>query len=202
VLGLDIAEPALALARAKAQAQGLANAEFRAADVEHTGLASASFDAVICVFGVFFLPDMVAAIAELWRLVRPGGVLAVTVWGPDLFEPAASAFWSAVDAERPNPVDRFRPWQRVTDAATLSDLFRAAGAGTPAAETEPGAHPLADPDDWWTIVQGTGYRATVQRLDPAAARRVRAANVEWLRQHEIRALRTNVVYARSHKPAS
>jgi len=82
VLGVDLAEPALALARVKAQQQGLANIEFRYGDIEHTGLPSASFDAVVCVFGVFFVPDMTAAVAELWRLVRPGGTLAVTVWGP------------------------------------------------------------------------------------------------------------------------
>jgi SAM-dependent methyltransferase len=201
VLGLDLAEPPLAQARAKARARGLANVEFRAADVEHAGLPSASFDAVVCVFGIFFMSDMAAAVAELWRLVRPGGVLAVTVWGPDLFEPATSVFWAAVDAERPDLADRFRPWQRVTDAATLSGLFRAAGTGMPDVETEPGTHPLSDPDDWWTIVQGTGYRATLQRLDPAAARRVRAANVGWLRQHGVRELRTNVVYARHRRPA-
>src|SRR5437899_9751350 len=61
VLGLDLAEPALVLARAKAHAQGLTNIEFRAVDVEHTGLPSASFDAVVGVFGVFFLPDMAGA---------------------------------------------------------------------------------------------------------------------------------------------
>jgi len=199
VLGLDLAEPPLARARAKARARGLANVEFRAVDVEHTGLPSASFDAVVCVFGIFFVPDMAGAVAELWRLVRPGGVLAVTVWGPDLFEPATGVFWAAVDAERPDLADPFRPWQRVTDTAALSELFRAAGAGTPETETEPGTHPLADPDDWWTIVQGTGYRATLQRLDPAAAARVRAANVEWLRRHGVRELRTDVVYARLRK---
>src|SRR5689334_12122509 len=56
VLGLDVSEPALARARAKAHAQGLTNVEFRAVDVERTGLPSESFDAVVCVFGVFFLP--------------------------------------------------------------------------------------------------------------------------------------------------
>jgi ubiquinone/menaquinone biosynthesis C-methylase UbiE len=33
---------------------------------------------VICVFGVFFVPDMPAFVAEMWRLVRPGGTLAIT----------------------------------------------------------------------------------------------------------------------------
>src|SRR5690349_1979412 len=50
--------------------------------------ADGSFDAVVCVFGVFFAPDMTAFAAGMWRLVRPGGMLAITTWGPGLFEPA------------------------------------------------------------------------------------------------------------------
>jgi len=200
VLGFDLAEPAVVLARAKAQAQGLTNVEFRVADVERTGLPSESFDVVVCVFGIFFLPDMAAAVAELWRLVRPGGALAVTVWGPGFLEPATTAFWDAVGAERPDLVGGFRPWTRVTDPAGLSQLLRRGGVADPIVAAEPGTHPLADPEDWWTIVLGTGYRATVQQLDPAAAQRVRAANVRRLRQHEVRELQTNVVYAQARKP--
>jgi SAM-dependent methyltransferase len=202
VLGLDVAEPALALARAKAQAQGLTNAEFRAVDVEHTGLPSESFDAVVCVFGVFFLPDMAAAVAEMWRLVRPGGVLAITVWGPGFLEPATTAFWTAVGAERPDLVGGFHPWTRITDTAALSQLFQDGGAATPTAEAEPGTQPLARPEDWWTVVLGTGYRATVQQLETTAAQRVREASVAWLREHDVRELQTNVVYARARKPGS
>jgi SAM-dependent methyltransferase len=202
VLGFDLAEPALVLARAKAQAQGLTNVEFRAVDVEHTGLPSESFDAVVCVFGVFFVPDMAAAVAEMWRLVRPGGVLAITVWGPGFLEPATSAFWAAVGAERPDLVGGFHPWTRVTDPAALFQLFDHGGAAIPTVEAEPGTHPLADPEDWWTVVLGTGYRATVEQLDPAAAQRVRAAGIAWLRQHEVSELQTNVVYARARKPGS
>jgi len=36
------------------------------------GLRAHDLDAVICVFGIFFVPDMEAAIRELWRMVRPG----------------------------------------------------------------------------------------------------------------------------------
>jgi SAM-dependent methyltransferase len=199
VLGLDLVEPALALARAKAQAQGLTNVEFRAADVDRTGLPSESFDAVVCVFGVFFLPDMAGAVAELWRLVRPGGVLAVTVWGPRFLEPATTAFWAAVAAERPDLVGGFHPWTRVTDPAALSQLFHDGGAAIPTVEAESGTHPLAQPEDWWTMMLGTGYRATVEQLNPAAAQRVRAAGIAWLREHQVHDLETNVVFARAHK---
>jgi SAM-dependent methyltransferase len=200
VLGFDLSEPALALARAKAAHQGLTNVEFRSADVEHTGLPPESFDAVVCVFGVFFLPDMAAAVAELWRLVRPGGVLAVTVWGPDWFEPATTEFWAAIGAERPDLVKGFHPWTRVTSAAALAQLLQDGGTPNPTVEAEPGTHPLPDPEDWWTIVLGTGYRATVQQLDPPAAARVKAANVARLRENQVRELRANVVYARARKP--
>jgi len=85
VLGIDVAAPLLELARARAASDGLANIEFRRCDATRTGLPSGSYDAVICAFGVFFAADMAAFTAEMWRLVRPGGTLAVTTWGPDLF---------------------------------------------------------------------------------------------------------------------
>jgi SAM-dependent methyltransferase len=199
VVGLDVAEPALVRARTKAQVQGLTNVEFRAVDVEHTGLPSESFDAVVCVFGIFFLPDMAAAIAELWRLVRPGGALAVTVWGPDFLEPGSSVFWDAVGAERPDLASGPRPWTRVTQPAALSELLHDGGVPTPIVEAEAGRHPLNHPDDWWTMVLGTGYRNAVGQLDPAAALRVRAATLMWLRQHDVHELATNVIYARARK---
>lgn len=82
VVGVDVAEPMLELARTRAAGEGLANVEFRQGDATSTGLPGGSFDAVVCVFGVFFVADMAAFVAEMWRLVRPGGVLAVTTWGP------------------------------------------------------------------------------------------------------------------------
>src|SRR5262249_5036925 len=93
VLGIDVAVPLLDLARARASAERLAQAQFLHADATRTGLPDGSFDAVVCVFGVFFAADMAAFVQEMWRLVRPGGTLAVTTWGPALFEPANSHFW-------------------------------------------------------------------------------------------------------------
>jgi hypothetical protein len=125
----------------------------------------------------------------------------VTVWGPGFLEPATTAFWDAVGAERPDLVGGFHPWTRITDPAGLSELFRYGGAADPSVEAQPGTQPLAGAEDWWTVVLGTGYRATVQQLDPAAAQRVRAATVTRLRQHKVRELQTNVIYAVARKPA-
>jgi SAM-dependent methyltransferase len=195
VVGLDLSEPALELARAKARCRNLSTVEFGAADVEHTGLDTGSFDAVVCVFGIFFLPDMAAGLAELWRLVRPGGRLAVTIWGPHWMEPGTEIFWGAVGAERPDLVRGFHPWTRVTDGTALSRLFAEAGAAAPVVEAEANRHPLATPDDWWSIVLGTGYRATVDGLGADAAERVRQVTVDRIAADGVREVQTNVVYA-------
>jgi ubiquinone/menaquinone biosynthesis C-methylase UbiE len=110
VLGIDLAENLLDLARAKAKTCGLENVEFRIGDMLDLGLPGAEFDAVVCVFGIFFVPDIPQAVRELWKQVRPGGQLAVTTWGPRLFEPANSAFWESVREVRPDLYKGFNPW--------------------------------------------------------------------------------------------
>lgn len=82
MLGIDVADGLLALAREKAAREGLENVEFVHRDATATGLVSEGANVVVCVFGVFFAPDMAAFVAEMWRLVTPGGRLAVTTWGP------------------------------------------------------------------------------------------------------------------------
>src|SRR5215469_549747 len=57
VLGIDVADPLLKLARARAARAGLANVQFRHGDAISPGLPNSCFDAVVCVFGVFFAPD-------------------------------------------------------------------------------------------------------------------------------------------------
>ncbi|MCU0551800.1 MAG: class I SAM-dependent methyltransferase [Leptolyngbya sp. Prado105] len=102
VLGIDIAESLLQLARDKAQQQGLENIKFQVGDFETLGFPDESFDAIVCVFGIFFVPDMQAAVRELWRMLRPGGKLAITSWGERVFEPANRVFWDAIAVERPD----------------------------------------------------------------------------------------------------
>lgn len=150
VIGVDLAPPLLDLARAKA----IPNAEFRHADFDQVYFRPASFDAVICVFGVFFFPDMAAALQKMWRFLRPGGQLAITVWGDGAFAPLTTLF--------PGP----RPWTRLADPAAVEALFAAAGISPVGVTHEDYSQPIASPEDWWTIAMGSGYRATIDQLTP------------------------------------
>jgi ubiquinone/menaquinone biosynthesis C-methylase UbiE len=172
VVGVDVSQGLLDLARARAEADGLTNLRLRCADATATGYADGEFDAVICVFGVFFLPDRVAFIEEMWRLVRPGGLLAITTWGPGWLEPASSMFWDAVRAVQPSLYRGFNPWDDITTPALLVDLYDRAGAAGATAEAVSATHPIASPEDFWVVVLGSGLRATVDALSPDQAERV------------------------------
>src|SRR5215467_11669794 len=88
VVGVDLARELLKLARTKAVQQRLANIQFEVGDMLSLRFPAESFDAVVCVFGIFFVPNMAKAVSELWSRVLPGGKLAVTTWGTNFCTPA------------------------------------------------------------------------------------------------------------------
>ena len=200
VLGIDLAENLLEIARERCHEQSLENVEFRVGDIEAEPLPKDAFDGVICVFGIFFLPDMVRALAKLWDCVRPGGELAITTWGPRFCEPANTAFWESVKAVRPELHKGFNPWDMITEPDALRDLLAQAGIHDSEVMPEEARHPVPSPDDWWKIVLGTGYRGTVEQLDSDAHARVRQSNLDYIKRNDIREVETNVVYALATKP--
>lgn len=201
VLGVDLAARLLELARAKAAARGLGNVEFKVGDMLDLGLPPGGFDAAVCVFGVFFVPDMAAAVRSLWSQVRPGGRLAITTWGPRFMEPATTAFWDSVRAVRPDLYRGFNPWDRICDPPALLALLQEGGVPTAEVIAEPGTHPIASPEAWWAAVVGSGYRGTLDQLDAAAREQVKRANFDYVRRSGVRSLEANVVYAIADKPA-
>ena len=158
-----------------------------------------SFDAVICVFGIFFVPDMVMAVSELWRRVKPGGRLAVTTWGPNFFEPGSNAFWRSIMDVRPDLYKGFNPWDRIDNRESLKRILHKARV-TPQIITENRLHPIKSGDDWWAIVLGSGYRGTVEQLNQADREKVKEANLAFIRDERISAIETNVLYALATKP--
>jgi ubiquinone/menaquinone biosynthesis C-methylase UbiE len=200
VVGVDVAGPLLEMARAKAAREGLANIEFRQGDATRTGLSGGSFDAVVCVFGVFFAPDMAAFVAEMWRLVRPGGVLAVTTWGQGLWEPASTCFWESVRAVEPSLFKAFNPWDEITTPQALADLFARGGVTDPVVVATQGQQHLDSPDKFWDIVLGSGYRATIDALSQDQRSQVRRRLLSELRSRDLTTIRTDVVFGTANRP--
>ena len=84
VVGVDYVPALLDCGRRRAEAEGLA-VDFVEGDAESLPFADGSFDAVTSVFGSMFAPDHAQAAAELLRVTRPGGTIALASWTPDGF---------------------------------------------------------------------------------------------------------------------
>ena len=81
VLGTDLSGAMVAAAARRAQDRGLAQARFLRMDAEALALADGSFDLVLCALGLMYVPDPAQALREMHRVLRPGGRLALAVWG-------------------------------------------------------------------------------------------------------------------------
>ena len=79
VVGLDLSPDMIDVARAAAEAEGVA-VEWRASPAERLPFPGDSFDLVLCQFGLMFFTDRHAALAEMRRVLRPGGRVVVSVW--------------------------------------------------------------------------------------------------------------------------
>ncbi|MQA02530.1 MAG: methyltransferase domain-containing protein [Streptosporangiales bacterium] len=200
VVGIDIADGPLARARVKAARQGLTNVRFVRGEMTALDQPDATYDVVLCVLGLYFAVELPAVVAELWRVVRPGGTLAVTTWGARALEPGNAMYLDAVGAVRPDLRPASIPWERINSPEKLAGVFAAAGLPAPAVERETVTRPT-DPDAFWTVILGSGYRLLVDAMDRIAASRVRAALRERMTEERVDRLTADLLYARAAKRA-
>lgn len=84
VTGMDIAPNLVEQARKRAQKENL-EIKFDEGDAENLPYADASFDVVMTMFGAMFAPRPELVSAELVRVCRPGGLIAMANWTPTGF---------------------------------------------------------------------------------------------------------------------
>jgi ubiquinone/menaquinone biosynthesis C-methylase UbiE len=75
-------------------AAGLTHIEFREGDAERLDLGDQRFDVVLCASALFFVPDMLAALREWHRVLKPGGQVGFSGFGPTFRQPLAD-LWTA-----------------------------------------------------------------------------------------------------------
>jgi SAM-dependent methyltransferase len=129
VVGTDVSDGMLGVARDVARSEGVENVTFVACDAESLPFESASFDAVTSRMGVMFFIDLERSLAEVRRVLRPGGRLAFAAWGPRLESTMFSACLDPFSrrASPPDPPPDAPHPQRFAATGTLSNTLRAAG---------------------------------------------------------------------------
>jgi len=80
VVGIDLSSQMVALARSNAADADASDVEFAVMDAQELEFADAMFDRVVCGLGLMHAPDPRAAVAEMARVSRPSGRVALSVW--------------------------------------------------------------------------------------------------------------------------
>jgi SAM-dependent methyltransferase len=147
----DVAEEMTAIAAGRAAELGLGNVAVRCLDLERIDEPDASYDVVLCREGLMFALEPGRAVAEIRRVLRPGGRAAVAVWAARERNPWLGLLMDAVSAQIGAPVpppgipgpfalgnaDELR---RLLDGAGLADVH--VGALSVPLRT-------ASFDEWW-----------------------------------------------------
>jgi SAM-dependent methyltransferase len=178
-LGVDLSERLLDLARARAEAEGLANVAFRRADAQVHPFGDAAFDVVTSRNGVMFFGDPVAAFTNLTRALRPGGRMVLMTWQPFEHQEWLRTFRRVLGGGRdlPPPPDDGPSPLGLSDPERVRGILAAAGLVDVTVEGL--RHPMvfgSDPDDALTHVAGLNSGLIGELDEPA-----RTAALEALR---------------------
>ncbi|HYE90343.1 MAG TPA: methyltransferase domain-containing protein [Terriglobales bacterium] len=127
IVGVDHSTSMLEVARAQ-PATGGARVEWRHGDAASLPCADEEFDTVLCQQGLQFFPDRAAALREMYRVLKPGGLLGICAWRAIEHSPCHLAITAALrrhaDAE---VAQRFGAPFAFGDRDALHDAIVAAG---------------------------------------------------------------------------
>jgi SAM-dependent methyltransferase len=100
----DVVPEMIGIAAARAAALGLANVRTLTLDLDDLAQPDQAYDVVLCREGLMFARDPAHALAEIRRVLRPGGRVALAVWGPRAANPWLGVVFDAVSAQLGQPV--------------------------------------------------------------------------------------------------
>jgi ubiquinone/menaquinone biosynthesis C-methylase UbiE len=167
VAGVDLAEPMVDQLTQDVSALGLRNVEVMLMDGEDLRFPDGSFDRVLAGFCLFFFPRRELALAEMRRVLKPGGRLALSTWGKT--DPAWQWLEDLVDSYLPDP-DGASPQADAEGDFTESPSEMRAVLSR--AGFEP-VHVVAEveefsydgEDEWWATLWTHGARGALEEIE-------------------------------------
>jgi SAM-dependent methyltransferase len=194
LVGVDFSPEMVRSARAELGAR----AEVHVMDAEQLGFADGSFDAVLCSFGVFFFPSPERAVSEMYRVLAPGGSVALSTWtqADERWAWEGSLLRDLMVDRRPSS----RPFDRSDD---LERLLADAGFGRVRSTVETHEVAFVDEAEWWEWKWSYSVRGVLEQVDEAALDAFRTAAfaaMQSLREERGFPMRLAALFTLGEKP--
>lgn len=185
VLGVDLATELLEHAKQKVAAAGLTNIEFLVGDAERLDIADESFDVVLCASGLFFVPDMLAALKEWHRVLKPGGRVGFSGFGPTFRQPLMN-LWDARLQQYGVSGPTFSPIERLAKPETCRRLLQEAGFVQSEVICEQLGYYFQSAEEWWNEEWSSLSRLDILHLSASQLEQFRSEH-----QAEVQRLATD-----------
>jgi SAM-dependent methyltransferase len=147
----DVVAEMTAIAAKRAEARGLSNVSTAVLDLEQIDQPDDSYDVLLCREGLMFAVDPAQAAREIRRVLRPGGRVALAVWGPRERNPWLGVVLDSVSAQLGAPI----PPPGIPGPFALEDADELAALLTDAELADVAVAELLVPltiasfDEWW-----------------------------------------------------
>ena len=181
VHGVDLSGPMLAQARAKPPIPEGAPLAYVQGPADALPYPDATFDVVCCQQGLQFFPDQPKALAEMRRVLKPGGKVGVASWDGPTGVTLMAIVMAAMDTVRGRPSDL--PPMKWLDAESLRAMLNAAGFRQIRTERASYTMCFDSMEQAIACAHGTSSGTELRTLDPERQHRFRELMIEGLRPY-------------------
>jgi len=176
VVGVDLADAMAHATNQEAARRGL-KARVSVMDAEELTFPAESFDCVTCGFGIMFFPDQDRALAQMRRVLKSGGCLAVSTW-------RASQGADLHPILKEMGIRRSRNPGWITEPDILEALIHRNGFTDISVKMDSMDFRYTDAEDVWQTARGTGMRRLLDTLDATQKKRALALFRERMKPHQ------------------
>lgn len=185
VIGTDNSEEMVVLANGMAASLGRRNYRALTAPTHQLPFEDASFDAAVSRFGVIFAPNVLADVAEVRRVLKPGAKFSASAWSAPEKNPWAAIIPKALKEHVDLPAappDAPGIWRCAAEDA-LAAIMREAGFRDVETTEVTGAFTVGSPEEYWQIMMeiAAPVAGLLANVDEATRGKVKANVLETMR---------------------
>lgn len=184
VSGVDFSSAMLDKADANIRKMALDNVDLHEMDAQQLDFKSGYFHYVVCSYGLFFMPDMQAALCEWVRVLRPGGKLAFTSFEETAFQPMLNHFLECLQAFGVQLPEGPFGSRRVSSIEHCRELLDRAGLEALQTEIIQVGYHLPDENAWWEVVLSTAMRAFYEQVPEDQREAFRNQHLDFVAQQK------------------
>ncbi len=167
VTGIDLAKDMVEETRREIKRWALTNVDVQFMDAEHLEFPDESFDFVFCAFAIFFFPQLARAFSEMMRVLKPGGRVAVSTWGPEdqrikWYQDLVESYLSEKETESDTQLNT----GPVFDTSEgLNAILASAGFTEIEILPESKEFSYADENEFWAVLWSHGARKNLEAIE-------------------------------------